>query len=166
MSTIAFYILYALCAVSAVSLLFIRNLFKAALLLLVCLLSIAGLYVFLHAEFVAVTQILIYAGGLVVVIIFGIMLTTRMSGVPLRVDNNNVFAGLLASTCLLCVLVIAVREKFDPSKVTDMPATDAVRATGIQLMSSHLLPFEVAGVLLLMALVGAAIVSTSKTPRG
>jgi len=161
MGTVVFYILYALCATSAASLLFVKDLFKAALLLLVCLLAIAGIYVFMFAEFLAVTQILIYAGGIVVVIIFGIMLTNRISGIPLRVENTNIFAGIVGGTFLLAVLVMAINNGFDRS-VDKSFAIDTVRETGVQLMTSYLLPFEVAGVLLLIALIGAAIVATTK----
>src|SRR5207253_2250665 len=82
---IVYYFFLFLAAGSALGILFIKNVFKGALLLLICLLSIASLYVFMFAEFVAVTQIMIYAGGVVIVIIFGIMLTTRLSGEALKV---------------------------------------------------------------------------------
>ena len=65
-------------AVSAFLILIAKNVFRAALLLLACLISMAGIYIYLSAEFMAMVQILIYAGGVVVLIIFAIMLTTRI----------------------------------------------------------------------------------------
>src|SRR5687768_1114862 len=99
-----FYAFEFLAAASAASILFVKNVFYGALLLIICLLSIAGIYVISHAEFIAVTQILIYAGGILVLIIFGIMLTTRISGKPLVVKNNNWFAGSLVGLPILIVL--------------------------------------------------------------
>src|SRR5436190_10076770 len=94
--TFMFYSFEILAVLSAIGILFIRNVFYGALLLLVCLLSLAAIYVLAFAEFIAVSQILIYAGGILVLIIFGIMITSRISGKSLVVGNNNVFAGLLA----------------------------------------------------------------------
>jgi NADH:ubiquinone oxidoreductase subunit 6 (subunit J) len=162
MHTAVLYTFYILCALSAVSILFVRNVFKAALLLLVCLLSVAAIYVFTYAEFLAVAQILIYAGGIVIVIIFGIMLTTRMAGTPLRVDNTNIFGGIVASLSLLAVLLISFKSSFQFS-INDPVEQNTISATGIQLMTTYILPFELGGILLLIALIGAAIVSTSKS---
>ena len=75
-----FYFFEAFAAISAIALIFIKNVFYGALLLIICLLCLAGIYIMAFAEFIAVTQILVYAGGILVVIIFGIMLTTKISG--------------------------------------------------------------------------------------
>ena len=99
-----FYAFEFLAAASALFILFVKNVFYGALLLITCLLSLAGIYVISNDEFVAVTQILIYAGGILVLIIFGIMLTTRISGKPLVVKNHNWFAGTLVGLPVLIVL--------------------------------------------------------------
>src|SRR5687767_9782869 len=93
---ILFYFFMLLAAISAGAIVFSKNVFKSALFLLICLLSIAALYVLSFAEFLAVAQVLIYAGGILVIIIFGIMLTTRISGRPLVVENTNIFSGAIA----------------------------------------------------------------------
>src|SRR6478735_578243 len=93
--TIIFYFFVGLTALSSVSILFVRNVLYAALLLIICLLSLAGIYIMTGAEFLAITQILIYAGGVLVLIIFGIMLTGRVMGKPLEVNNKNTFIGTL-----------------------------------------------------------------------
>lgn len=160
MLMIVFYLFVFLAAISTISILVIKDLFKAALLLLICLLSLAGIYAILYAEFLAVTQILIYAGGVVVLIIFGIMLTTRMTGMALRIENTNVFAGILASGFLTATLIVGFRDAFVIQTPPSNPG-NTIRETGILLMTSHVLPFELAGILLLVALVGAAVVSTS-----
>jgi NADH-quinone oxidoreductase subunit J len=98
---ILFYMFVVLTGVSALGILFIKNVFHAALLLLVSLLSIAGIYIINFAELVAVTQILIYAGGILILLIFGIMLTSRLSGKPLIVTNNRWAEGVLVGIPLL-----------------------------------------------------------------
>jgi NADH:ubiquinone oxidoreductase subunit 6 (subunit J) len=158
--TIIFYFFMTLAACSATAILFIKNIFKGALLLLVCLLSLAALYIVAFAEFVAVTQIMVYAGGIVVVIIFGIMLTSKISGKPLMVNNANIFSGLLAGGLVLFFLCkLFSTNTFGSSKITS--TENAVTETGMQLLTSYVLPFEIAGILLLIALLGAAVVTSS-----
>jgi NADH:ubiquinone oxidoreductase subunit 6 (subunit J) len=137
-----------------------RDVLKAALFLLVTLLSVAALYVLMTAELLAVAQILVYAAGLVIVIIFGIMLTSKMSGAPLKVLNGNGWAGSAVGVLLLALLMNNI-----PSTVSTLPNRqtypDRVTETGKLLMTTYVLPFELAGILLLVALIGAAVVSTS-----
>lgn len=156
-----FYVFFSLAAVSAIVILFIRNVFKAALLLLICLLSLAGIYILTFAEFLAVTQIMIYAGGILVVIIFGVMLTTKISGKPLVVTHSNIFSGAISGIALATLLVKLYSNPFLVEHATPPNHENAVTQTGIQLLSSFALPFEVAGILLLMTLVGAAVVVSS-----
>lgn len=156
--TLIFYFFMMTAATSALGLLLIRNVFKGALLLLTCLLSVAAIYVLMFAEFVAVAQILVYAGGILVVIIFGIMLTTGISGRPLRVSHAHIFIGIVAGGLLLLVLVnmLSTYIAVPPS----LRASGNIQAIGMNFMTSFMLPFEVAGILLLVSLVGAAVVTS------
>jgi NADH:ubiquinone oxidoreductase subunit 6 (subunit J) len=159
---ILFYIFLVTAGISAASILFIRNIFKGALLLLVCLLSLAALYVLTFAEFVAITQIMVYAGGILVVIIFGVMLTSKTSGRALITGNANLFSGLLIAAALLGLLIPFFYTRFSiPYHTTRPNAFNTVTETGLQLMSTFVLPFEVAGLLLLIALIGAAVIASS-----
>lgn len=162
---VVFYLFIALAALSSLGILFIRNVFHAALLLLVCLLAIAGLYVLAFAEFLAVTQILIYAGGILVVIIFGIMLTSKLSGIPLIVTNKKWFAGALVGVPLFYLLINFLRHEnfFQHDLSYDVQGNwNPVNLIGIDFMTNYLLPFEVAGVLLLVTLIGAAVTASFK----
>ena len=153
-----FYFFILLAAISAVAIVFSRNVFKSTLLLLVCLLSIAALYVLCFAEFLAVTQVLIYAGGILVVIIFGIMLTTKISGGALIVGNGNIFSGAVVGIGLFAVLL-----RYLPFiHYTEGPGLgpDNISVIGFKIFSVFSLPFEVAGLLLLVALVGAAVITS------
>ena len=166
--TFMFYFFEALAAISAIGMLFIRNVFYGALLLIVCLLSIAGIYILSFAEFIAVTQILVYAGGILVIIIFGIMLTTKISGKPLKVESQNWFAASLAGAFFFFLLVnLFLNEPFS----VDAPSTSAVNnntvhTIGILLLTDFILPFEIAGILLLVTLVGAAITASITKLKG
>ncbi|HEU5292027.1 MAG TPA: NADH-quinone oxidoreductase subunit J [Cyclobacteriaceae bacterium] len=161
--TFIFYAFEILAAISAVAILFVKNVFYGALLLIVCLLSIAGIYVISNAEFIAVTQILIYAGGVLVLIIFGVMLTTRISGKPLVVKNDHWLAGILVGLSFLTGLMVlfsSVSFYSNNQTPTDLHYTK-LNKIGILLMTDYVFPFEVAGVLLLAALLGAAVVASS-----
>lgn len=155
-----FYFFEALAALSAIGILFVRNVFHGALLLLVCLLCIAGIYVLAFAEFIAVTQILVYAGGIVVLIIFGVMLTARISGKPLVVTNRYWFAALLVGgSCFVFFVNLFWKQGFS-SSTAPMPSENTIQSIGVLLMSDFILPFEIAGILLLVALVGSAVMAS------
>ena len=141
----------------ALAILFSRNVFQSAMYLLVSLLAVGALYVLAFAEFLAVAQILIYAGGITVIIIFGIMLTTRISGKPLVVKHTHVLSGALAAIVLFVILV----QSYPGIKWTDGSLTPLdISAIGVHIFSLYVLPFELAGILLLIALIGAAVVTS------
>jgi len=160
LTSILFYAFETLAALSAIALVFVRNVFHGALLLITCLLALAGIYVIAFAEFVAVTQILVYAGGILVVIIFGIMLTTKLAGKPLMIEHVYGFSGTLAGVLFFGLLVFYIwKEEFDKDASTSH--VTEIKTIGVGLMTEFALPFEVAGLLLLVALIGAAIIASS-----
>lgn len=160
------YAFIGLAGAAAVGVLLSRNLLRATLWLVVCLLSVAALYVLAFAEFVAVTQILVYAGGILVVIIFGIMLTARLGQVPLRVQHKNIFSGFLLASLMLGALATVIREFPEelPNATPIDTHADTISAIGMDILTDYVLVFEVAGILLLMALIGAAVIASHK-PR-
>lgn len=137
-----------------------RNVFYAALALLVCLLSLAGIYALLSAEFLAVTQLLIYAGGVMVLIIFGIMLTNRISGKPLYVTSQNWIPGILISLSLCATIIYSYTPGGTESVLSGAKET-LLQQIGKELMSTYVAPFELGGILLLVCLVGAALTASS-----
>jgi len=166
LTSIMFYFFALVAALSAISMVFVKNVFYGALLLIVCLLSVAGIYVLAFAEFVAVVQILIYAGGILVVIIFGIMLTSRIAGKPLLVQHANKFLGLLVSGVMFVLLVyLFSQQSFTHTSLPPQPEKQ-IGKIGVGLITDFVLPFEIAGVLLLAALIGASVLaSTMKSNR-
>jgi NADH-quinone oxidoreductase subunit J len=159
--TVIFYVFAFLAAGSAISMLFTKNVFYAALYLLVCLLSLAALYIVAFAELVAVTQLLIYAGGVMVIIIFGIMLTSKISGKPLRVQNQFTIPGILLGGTFMVLISFFISKSVFASAPTKEITSTAIPQMGILLMSTYSLPFETVGILLLVALLGAAVVAAS-----
>ena len=158
-----FYFFEVMAAASALCILFIRNVFYGALLLMVCLLSISGIYVLSFAEFVAVTQILVYVGGILVVIIFGIMLTTKLSGKPLQVHSNNWLAAVIAGSFFFGLLsnLFNVLSRTITQPAQHMSNKNTIQVIGRLLLNDFVLPFEIAGILLLMALIGAAVTAST-----
>jgi NADH:ubiquinone oxidoreductase subunit 6 (subunit J) len=157
-----FYFFEIIAAGAAGALLFVRNVFYGALLVIAVLLALAGLYILAFAEFVAVTQILVYAGGILVVIIFGIMLTTRLGGKPLVIEHTRSISATLVGLAFFATLVYLLsRETFEshPAKAGS-PTLDSTQTLGVSLMSDYALPFETTGILLLMALIGAAVIAS------
>jgi NADH-quinone oxidoreductase subunit J len=155
-----FYFFLLAAGISALGILFSKNVFKAALFLLLCLLSVAGLYVMAFAEFVAITQILIYAGGLLIVIIFGIMITSTLSGKALHTAHSNLFSGILLGCLVLGLLISQISNlKLQTQAHGNLFATN-LETIGINLLTRFALPFELTGVLLLVALIGAAVVAS------
>tara|TARA_Y100001980_G_C14190402_1_gene57935 strand:- start:12 stop:506 length:495 start_codon:yes stop_codon:yes gene_type:complete len=137
-----------------------NNLIYSAVSLLFTLLGIAGLYVFLWADFIAITQILIYVGGILVLIIFGIMLTHRITDVTLSQSSNQQLLG--GGIILLIFLGLSYMILNTPwLQNTAVEPEQTINQIGNLLMIDYLLPFEVASILLLVALIGAALLSRS-----
>jgi NADH-quinone oxidoreductase subunit J len=165
-ATVLFYLFEGIAAAAAVGIILIRNVFYGALLLIVCLLSIAGIYVLSFAEFIAVSQILVYAGGVLVVVIFGIMLTSKISGKSLVVTHKNWVAGLAVSGFFFVLLAKnLLSEIFTTAPPTSPPSQNTFQAIGILLMSDFILPFELAGILLLLTLIGSAVTASYIKPK-
>ena len=155
---IIFWIVTLVTVLSAATLVFSKNLIYSAVALLFTLLGVAGLYVFLWADFIAVTQILIYVGGILVLIIFGIMLTHRITSV--RLSHSSMQRGIGGAIVLMIFVGLTSMIFRAPwYRVAAVEPQETVRQIGRLLMVDYLLPFEVASVLLLAALMGAALLS-------
>lgn len=151
--------LFALLAVTGgFIILFSKNLIRAAFALLLTLLSVAAIFVFAAADFLAVVQILLYAGGILVLIIFGAMLTKKSPEGQTPSLSGNRFLGLVLFLSLSVILIVTLIHTVGkmPSKA-DVPNT-SVSDVGKGLIG-YLLPFELLGVLLTAVLVGAVLIA-------
>jgi NADH-quinone oxidoreductase subunit J len=154
----AFYFFAILTVVSAACVVFFRNIVYSAFMLFLTFFGVAGLYVFMGADFLAGTQVLLYVGGILILIIFGVMLTRKVMDVSVGETRVNFLAGLFLAGITL-VILLRVIFKTDWI-VTGMTSTNPTTQTiGTLLMTDYLLPFEVASILLLGALIGAALLA-------
>jgi NADH-quinone oxidoreductase subunit J len=130
-----------------------RNLFHAVLWLALALVGTAGLFVLLHAEFLAAVQVLLYAGGVVTIVVFAIMLTERLVGGSLRQTNRGVLGGVIAAAAVFAGLAGTILRA---PRIPSGPAPDLTTAAlGRSVLTDWVLAFELLGVLLVAALLGA-----------
>lgn len=134
-----------------------RNLVHSVLCLALVLVATAGLYARLLAGFLAGVQVLLYAGGVATLMIFGVMLTSRMEGKPVRHESRNVVRGALAALALAGLLGTAVLTL--PLPVQARTAPGGAREIGAAFLTEHVLPFEVLSVLLVAAMVAAIVIA-------
>jgi NADH:ubiquinone oxidoreductase subunit 6 (subunit J) len=133
------------------------NIVHAAFSLLVTLFGVAGLYVLLGADFIGVIQVIVYIGGILILIIFGVMMTQRARLLPLSVQlPGRLFGGLL-SVIILATLILAAKRSLWPAAASLANPEPTTAAIGGLLLGKYLAAFEVASVLLLVALVGAVL---------
>jgi NADH-quinone oxidoreductase subunit J len=134
------------------------NVVRAALALVIVLAGVAAQYILLAAEFTAVVQVLVYIGAVVVLFLFGIMLTRARIGHESDLDNNSRVAAFAVAVALFALLVLLLRDAFGHARINvATPSTTA--QVGDAIFSTYLVPFEVASVLLLAALVGAIVLA-------
>ena len=144
--------------ISALGVVLSNQLIYSAISLLFTLFGIAGLYVFLWADFMTGIQLLVYVGGILTLIIFGIMLTNKISSARLSQTNMQQGIGSVVSLWLLIVLSLVISKTNWYSASSSEPAS-TVDKIGTLLMTKHLLAFEGISLLLLGALIGAAILA-------
>lgn len=161
-----FYFLGIIAILSAMGILITKNVLHGAFLLIISFFCIAGIYVLANASFIGVTQLLIYVGGILVLMIFGVMLTNKLNGKALVTENHNKFIGPLIGTLFFLVLsyVLLLGNYSAMNEGAIMPENN-IAFIGIHLMSDYLVAFEVAAVLLLLALIGAAVMSEQKREK-
>ncbi len=157
--TISLYgILFAL-LITAILTVTVRNLFHSAIFLAFTLLGVSIVYFFLRAEFIAGVQILLYAGAIMTLVIFAIMLTSRISDPSVSQSNHQRFPVLILIVLLGSFLILAIAKT--PWQIsTSLKTTNAIEL-GKALMGEFVFPFELVSIVLLIALVGAVVVARS-----
>ena len=155
---VVFYALAAVTVLGAGGVAVSRNILYSAIGLLMALLGAGSLYVFLSADFVAVTQLLVYIGGVLVLILFAVMLTNRITEVNVSNSSFGLFGGFLLFVCVAPVLLAVAALTPWRAKVPAAlaPTTEAI---GNGFLTRWLLPFEVASLVLLATLVGAVVIA-------
>jgi len=171
---VIFYLLAAVAVGAGVGVIAQRSAVRSALFLLVNFCSLAGLYILLNAQFVALVQVIVYAGAVVVLFLFIVMLlgldrestpsSVAQKGVPKGGRPFRWLAGALSGALLLAAVIWALLAPASaPAPAAAAP--HSVRELGAALMTGYAIPFEMASVVLLVAIVGAVVLAKKKLER-
>ena len=167
---ILFYIFGAIAVGSAILVITQKNVVHCAVFLAATLLSVAGIFLTLHAEFLAGVQVIVYVGGILVLFVFVIMLISMERSVIERQYNKQWTIALIASAALIVEFAYGIyrgKDSFVLPETQTQAAADSLagntQVVGTALFTTFLLPFEIASILLLVAIVGAVVLSKRKT---
>jgi len=161
MQSVIFIILAIITIVSALMVVTSRNLLHSALWLIVSFFGIAGVFILLQAEFLAVAQVLIYIGAIAMLIIFAIMLTRRiMDPQQPRFNSQWGLVGGFAALLFVGLAAVVTRVAW-PVAAGEVPA-DAIAQLGVDFVGVYAVPFEVASVLLVVAMIGSIIIARER----
>ncbi len=166
-----FFVFALITVVSAFVVVFSRSIVYAAFSLLFTFFGVAGLYVLLQADFLAVTQVLIYVGGILVLLLFGVMLTNKVVNVELKTGTIHTVPALILVAIVAGTFAGLFYSTWKGAAAPSTTATGTIKPIGELLMTGYLLPFEIASVILLIALIGAAMMarrtrsSSGKAPQ-
>ena len=161
-SQIIFYLFAAVTVVSAAVVVFSRSLIYSAFSLLFTFFGVAVLYVYLGADFLAATQLVIYVGGILILLLFGVMLTHKLYDLDLKAETFQVLPALLIGLAVFGLLLVVILGStwFGGAEKSIGPTTAEI---GDLFMTDYILPFEVASVFLLVAMIGAAMIVRRKS---
>ena len=155
---LVFYLFAAITVLSAFFVVTNRNIVYSAFFLLFTFFGVAGIYVLLGADFVAIVQLIVYVGGILILLLFGVMLTNKITNVEIKTGTINVYPAVigvgLLSGSLLAALITS-NWKTIPT-TAPLPTTAAL---GTMLLQQYALVFELLGIILLIALIGAASIA-------
>lgn len=160
---VLFYVFAGLAVGSALGVLLMRNVLYAAFMLMLSFFSVAALYVFANAGFIAVTQILVYVGGVLVLIIFGLMITRKINQQALATEAHNRFWGVVLGGGIFTIFLLTLLQVnftalgYNTGAITNND--NVIQQIGVSLMTENIVPLELAAILLLIALIGAAVLS-------
>jgi NADH-quinone oxidoreductase subunit J len=167
---VLFYIFAALAVMSAIFVITLKNVVHSAVALAATLLSVAGIFLTLRAEFLAGVQVIVYVGGILVLFVFVIMLISIERSVVERQFNRQWLIALITALLLIGELGLVVWRGKDSIVVPEGEAVQSVlgvtgnsQLVGETLYGQYLLPFEIASILLLVAIVGSVALSKRKT---
>jgi NADH-quinone oxidoreductase subunit J len=154
-----FYTFAVLALGGAVALILARSIFHSALFLVLTLASVAAVYVILGADFLGAVQVLVYVGAIMVLIIFGIMLTPQQVTLADVASQGQAVAGVMVAAALFVTAAAVILTSEWPRSTTvpmDVPTSEVI---GRNLFNAYVLPFEIASLLLLVAMIGAIVIA-------
>ncbi|MGN6264663.1 MAG: NADH-quinone oxidoreductase subunit J family protein [Ginsengibacter sp.] len=161
-STIIFYLLAALTLTSGILAVTTSQIFRAAIFLLFCLIGIAGLYFWMQYQFIAAVQIVVYVGGITVLIIFSIFLTQQAGEkMPKQKFKRQIFS-IIAAACGFALVMVQIYQYSFSSTINQRlaPSVENIGKSMLRVnVGGYALPFEVVSMLLLAALVGCIVIA-------
>lgn len=156
---IFFYVIAAVMAFSAIRVVTVKNVVHAAMYLVLVLAGVAAQYILLASEFLAATQVLIYIGAIVVLVLFGVMLTRAKLGEDVNLTNDYWYVGAFTGVILFILLASSLLDHFGDEPLDQANTSTQIAGNTEQvadaLFAPYLVPFQAVSVLLLAALVGA-----------
>ncbi|MGB9735166.1 MAG: NADH-quinone oxidoreductase subunit J family protein [bacterium] len=150
-----FYIFAFLILGSALLVVLLKNIVRSAFALFFTLFGVAGIYILLGADFIGVTQVLIYIGGVMILIVFGVMLTRNVYSVEIFNRLGTVVMGTISAILTFTIIYYSIKN-VPWIYIGYKPDTPTTQPIGSQLLTNYLLPFELASLLLVLAMIGAA----------
>ena len=152
---IIFYLFGAVTIVSAFFVVTSRNIIYSAFYLLFTFFGVAGLYILLGADFVAIVQLIVYVGGILILLLFGVMLTNKITNVNIKTGTLQIIPAAIGVVAFLYLLVTTLLKTGwkTVSNPVDVPSTQSL---GMLLVTQYAVVFELLGIILLIALIGAA----------
>lgn len=159
MESFVFYIFALMTITGGWIVIYSRNLIYSAFSLLITFVGLAGLYGLLMADFIAATQILIYAGAVLILLLFGIMLTARKTSIEITQSNLPRLPGAIISSLIFLLLMVVIFSEPNWNSATNPGIKETVPMIGKLLMTKYLIPFELASILLLAALIGSVFIA-------
>ena len=164
MVSVFFYLIAAVMVGAAIVVVTSRNVVRAALALIVVFAGVAAQFILLAAEFVAITQVLVYIGAIMVLMLFGIMLTRARIGRDVDATNDHWWSGVITALLLVGVMAYALVDYYGGDKLPadrqiNTIADSNTSTVSDSIFAQYLIPFEVVSVLLLAALVGAIVLA-------
>ena len=163
-TTFFFYLLSGLAVLGGILVITRKNPVHSALALILTLLSLAGLYLMLYAPFVAGVQIILYAGGIMVLFLFVIMLVNLERSAKEEQFNKQWIAGIAAAVALgvLFVLVYTGGKALFPEHLAQLPEESNTQQIALALYGNYMFAFEIASLLLLVAIIGAVVMAKKR----
>ena len=153
--SIAFWALAIMLVGSALAVVLTKNLFHAVLWLALGLTATAGVFLLLQVEFLAAVQLLLYAGGIITIVVFAIVVTERLVGERITQTSRRILPGAIASGLFLWLVVRAIAARPLAVERPALRDDQLTRAVGETVLTTYVLPFELLALLMLAALLGA-----------
>jgi len=162
---ILFWVLSALALFSAIMVVASKNPVHSILFLIVVFFTISGHYILMNAQFLAIVNIIVYAGAIMVLFLFVVMLMNLNAASEPKKNRMIQFAGLISGGCLFLVLVAAITKSGSTNNMVQMTAGDQglIKNLGKVLFKDYVIPFEISSVLFLSAMIGAVVIGKKES---